>query len=162
LVLQRQVAVKRIVRVLELDPANVERFLREARTTAKVENPHVVKIHDFGRDEEDHPFYVMELLEGRSLAELLDVERRLAPRRAISLLLQVLDALETMHERGVLHRDLKPNNVMVLQRAGHEDLVKVVDFGIAKVVDQTTMTAANTVVGTLQYLPPEAFRAATP
>lgn len=102
----------------------------------------------------------MEFLEGQSLQELLERDGPLSSTRAIAIMAQILDALEAMHLNGVLHRDLEPNNLMLVPSSGGGELVKVVDFGVSKSRGATALTTGNVLMGTLQYLPPEAFHGA--
>ncbi|HEX8438873.1 serine/threonine-protein kinase [Archangium sp.] len=155
--LDRAVAVKFLAGEAASSPEAQARFAREARALALLDHPNIVRVHDFG-DEEGERFLVMELVEGRSLAELLP----LPPAEAVRMALQVCDALAYAHARGVVHRDIKPANILV-DGAGR---VKVTDFGIARIVRQEgprdTLTAAHTVVGTPEYMAPEALVGAPP
>jgi len=155
--LDRPVAVKFLAGEVASNPEAQARFTREARALALLDHPNIVRVHDFG-DEEGERFLVMELVEGRSLAELLPM----APAQAVRVVLQVCDALAYAHARGVVHRDIKPANILVAD----EGLVKVTDFGIARIVRQEgprdTLTAAHAVVGTPEYMAPEALAGAPP
>jgi len=134
------------------DPALAGRFLQEARATAGLKHPHIVSITDFGRLPDKTPYFVMERLVGRNLAEL-DHAGRLPVGRAVRIILQIADALGAAHEAGVVHRDLKPENVFVVGDAGKgsggggED-VRVVDFGAAKIAGATRITKTGIVFGT--------------
>ena len=152
-VLQRQVAVKVLSPPYDQDPLFVERFRREARTAAGLSHPNIVAVFDSGSDGEQH-YLVMEYVAGQSLAELLAHQGRLAPRRAGELASQVCAALAAAHTQGVVHRDVKPGNVLV---AG-DGLVKVTDFGIAKAATSHTLTGSGMVLGTAAYLSPEQAR----
>ncbi|HEV2893187.1 MAG TPA: serine/threonine-protein kinase, partial [Actinomycetota bacterium] len=123
-VLGRQVALKVLVAELAADDRATRRFVREARATARLAHPNVARVFDFGRDG-DAPFLVMELLEGETLAARL-ASGPLGPAEAARIAAAVADALEAAHRRGIVHRDVKPSNVM-LTRDGE---VKVLDFGI--------------------------------
>jgi eukaryotic-like serine/threonine-protein kinase len=149
-VLERQVAVKVLSPPFAQDPVFVERFRREARAAARVSHPNVVAVFDSGSDAGEH-YLVMEYVAGQSLAELLADQGRLAPRRAAELGVEVCAALAAAHAQGLVHRDVKPANVLV----GAEGRVKVADFGIVKAAATVTLTGNGTVLGTAAYLSPE-------
>ena len=149
-VLQRQVAVKVLSPPYAQDPSFVERFRREARTAARLSHPNIVAVFDSGSDAEQH-YLVMEYVPGQSLAELLHRHGRLAPRRAAELAVEVCAALAAAHAQGLVHRDIKPGNVLL----GRDGRVRVTDFGIAKTAAADTMTGSGMVLGTAAYLPPE-------
>ena len=155
--LDRQVAVKFLTGEAAASPEAQARFAREARALALLDHPNIVRVHDFG-EEEGERFLVMELVEGRPLTALLP----LPPPEAVRMALQVCDALAYAHARGVVHRDIKPANILV----DGEGRVKVTDFGIARVVGaggrRDTLTAVHTVVGTPEYMAPEALAGAPP
>ncbi len=134
----------------------IPRFEREAQTLAMVHHPHVVMIHDFGRMENGALFLVMEYVEGKTLKKVLKEKQRLAPRRAVHIIRQLLLGLEAIHAAHLMHRDLKPDNIILAQVNGDPDFVKLVDFGLAKpVIDPNPLTIAGMMVGTPQYLAPE-------
>jgi eukaryotic-like serine/threonine-protein kinase len=149
--LDRTVAVKILSGQLAHDPSFVERFRRESKTAAKLNNPNIVGVYDSGA--EDHTDYiVMELVEGRTLDEFLAGGGRLSPVRSVELLENVAGALAYAHQRGVIHRDIKPGNIMVTR----EGQVKVMDFGIARLTTtKETLAETATVLGTAAYLSPE-------
>jgi eukaryotic-like serine/threonine-protein kinase len=149
-VLERQVAVKVLSPPYAQDPVFVERFGREARAAAQLSHPNIVAVFDSGTDA-DQPYLVMEYVPGESLAQLLHRQGRLAPRRAVELAIQVGAALAAAHAQGLVHRDVKPANVLV----GPDGQVKVTDFGIVKAAAATTLTGTGTVLGTAAYLSPE-------
>jgi len=156
----RKVAIKILLPDAVTRPALVERFRREARLTARIEHEHVVECLDFGVSEAGECFYVMEWLRGEDLHALLRRERALAWPRARAIVAQVCRALAAAHDRGVVHRDLKPGNIFLVQREGNPDFVKVLDFGIAKLIapdepPAETLTRAGEVVGTTPYMAPE-------
>ncbi len=136
-----------------------ERFIREAKATASVKHPNVVQITDFGRFPDGIPYFVMELLEGQTLGEIIKAGGPLPAGRAIRVIRKVAGALGAAHEAGVVHRDLKPDNVFVVD--GHDSGgtsgtdVRVVDFGAAKIVGSSRMTRAGVVFGTPHYMSPE-------
>lgn len=152
-VLQRTVAVKVLDPPYAQDPSFVERFRAEARTAAGLSHPNIVAVFDSGSDGGVH-YLVMEYVPGESLAGLLHRHGRLPPRRAAELAGQVCAALAAAHAQGVVHRDIKPGNVLL---AG-DGLVKVTDFGIAKAATGHTVTGSGVVLGTAAYLPPEQAR----
>jgi serine/threonine-protein kinase len=151
LVLDRTVAVKMLpADVAQEDSRRVARFQREARAAASLANPRVVAIYDTGEDESAR-FIVMECVSGRSLAEVLREEAPLAPARAARIAAQIADALASAHAAGIVHRDIKPGNVML----GPDDAVKVLDFGIARSMDGGALTQSTSVLGTTAYIAPE-------
>jgi eukaryotic-like serine/threonine-protein kinase len=149
-VLERHVAVKVLSPPYAQDPLFVERFRREARSAAKLSHPNIVAVFDSGSDA-DQPYLVMEYVAGQSLAQLLASQGRLAPRRAAELAIEVCKALAAAHAQGLVHRDVKPANVLVAE----DGRVQVTDFGIVKAAAATTLTGTGTVLGTAAYLSPE-------
>jgi eukaryotic-like serine/threonine-protein kinase len=157
--LDRIVAVKTLREDLARDQTFQARFRREAQSAASLNHPSIVAVYDTGEDMLGHtpvPYIVMEYVDGRTLRDLLRDDRRLLPERALEITDGVLRALDYSHRNGIVHRDIKPGNVM-LTRAGD---VKVMDFGIARAVSdaQATMTQTAQVIGTAQYLSPEQAR----
>src|SRR5438067_5026208 len=157
--LDRVVAVKTLREDLARDQTFQARFRREAQSAASLNHPSVVAVYDTGEDDThgSHiPYIVMEYVDGRTLRDLLRDDRRLLPERALEITDGVLRALDYSHRNGIVHRDIKPGNVM-LTRTGE---VKVMDFGIARAVSdaQATMTQTAQVIGTAQYLSPEQAR----
>ena len=148
--LGRQVAVKVLKEDLAHDPRFVERFRREARAAGALSHPNVAGVYDFGNHEERH-YMVMELARGRDLARLLREEGPLSPERSARVASQIARALAHAHAAGVVHRDVKPANVIV----DDNDRVKVTDFGIARAVGDSTLTATGSVLGTAHYISPE-------
>lgn len=148
--LGRRVAVKLLKGDLAEDTLFVERFRREARSVATLIHPNIANVFDYGEDH-GHSYIVMELVEGRDLARVLAEAGPLDPARAITIATQVCEALGHAHASGVVHRDVKPANVIV----GPGDRVKVTDFGIAQAAGDATLTAAGSVLGTAQYISPE-------
>jgi eukaryotic-like serine/threonine-protein kinase len=147
--LSRRVALKLLHRRFSADPAFVERFRREAQSAASLQHPNVVGVYDRGAW--DGTYYIaMEYLPGRSLKQLIRQEAPLDPLRAIDITLQILKAARFAHRRGVIHRDLKPHNVIV----DENDQAKVTDFGIAR-AGASDMTETGSIMGTAQYLSPE-------
>ena len=156
-----EVAVKLLHRDLVREKHALERFRREARTAAMIRHPNVVSIHDFNDGTGNGEAYiVMELVQGVSLGKLLRREGRMPARRAVHLMENICAGVGVAHRRGLLHRDLKPDNVIVMPPShdGDEETAKVVDFGLAKVRDVTAsgaLTQTGTVIGTLYYMSPE-------
>jgi eukaryotic-like serine/threonine-protein kinase len=155
----RPVVVKFLHAMLSEKAGIVDRFEREARATALINHPNCVALVDFGLDE-GAPFLVMEYAEGRTLADVLD-HGPIAPARAVRIIMQVLSGLAHAHARGILHRDLKPANVMIVDLAGFDDFVKILDFGLAKMVgpvangDKRDVTVEGIAIGTPGYMSPE-------
>jgi len=149
----RTLQTPRAIKVLlphEVDEGVVERFVREGQISASLRHPNIVEIYDVGEENESH-FLVMELIEGDSLLHLLRRTGALPLHRAVGLLRQVADALDYAHARGVVHRDVKPSNIIV----GPNDEVTLIDFGIARALDESRMTRVGVVVGTFEYMAPE-------
>ena len=157
--LDRIVAVKTLREDLARDATFQARFRREAQSAASLNHPSIVAVYDTGEDMAGPthvPYIVMEYVDGRTLRELLRDDRRLLPERALEITDGVLRALDYSHRNGIIHRDIKPGNVMLTRSAE----VKVMDFGIARAVSdaQATMTQTAQVIGTAQYLSPEQAR----
>ncbi len=158
LALKRPVALKLLRPEASNDDESLSRFALEARAVASLGHPHIGALFDFHAQRDPVPFLVMELIEGESLRALLDRERSLAPPRAVYIARQVLAALAAAHASGTVHRDVKPTNVMILRSAAIADLVKLVDFGVAKMADSVTrahVTEGGVMLGTPQYMAPE-------
>ena len=154
--LERQVALKLIHRELAMNETIVARFEREMRMTASIEHPHTVRVYDFGRID-GQPFLAMEYLAGRSLRAILDTTGALPPGRLAAIGLQIAKALRAAHQAGIVHRDLKPDNVLLVDGYGERDFVKVLDFGIARPLEQDAgfQTSAGAIIGTPAYMSPE-------
>ena len=150
--LNRTVAVKVLFPELAHDDAFVERFRREARAAASLNHHNIVSVYDFGEDEGSW-FIVMEYVEGRNLRDIIRAEGPLDPARAAQLAAEVAAALAAAHAQGIIHRDVKPANVLIASEAG---TVKVADFGIARAAGaRQGLTMPGTVLGTATYLSPE-------
>lgn len=152
--LGRQLALKALRADLARDGDLGQRFIREARAAASVAHPNVVQITDFGNLPSGQPYFVMELLVGESLSAILRKGGPLPAARATRLLTQIVDALGAAHAAGVVHRDLKPDNILICPGPSG-DIVKVLDFGLAKVAGQSRLTKAGVVFGTPYYMSPE-------
>lgn len=157
--LERPVAVKVLTRSLVESPASLHRFQREARLAARLVHPAIVTVHDFGKTETGSPFLVMERVRGATLGEILEREGRLSAPKVADWFDQMLGGLAAAHRAGVVHRDLKPDNVMVSTQ-GDRAIVKIVDFGLAKIRESGGMsaTAPGVVLGTLSYMSPEQLK----
>ncbi|HYE13344.1 MAG TPA: serine/threonine-protein kinase, partial [Pyrinomonadaceae bacterium] len=169
LLIERPVAVKVLSTRLVTDEAARERFRREALAAGRIQHSNAVAVTDFGETSDGLVYIVMELLEGRSLRDVLAREAPLDPARAVSLMLQTSAAVAAAHEAGVIHRDLKPGNIFVVQRPSAPYLVKVLDFGIAKLgagaagdaAFHDTLTGTGVMIGTPRYMSPEQCDGAT-
>lgn len=161
LILGKEYALK-LLAADKLSAESWSRFQSEAKALARLHHPGVVGIHNMGIDAQECPYYVMDLLEGESLSQIVKGNRRLPVSRALPIFIQLADALDSAHQQGIIHRDIKPSNVMVLQEK-NSDKVKLVDFGIARLsnrgvgkdFDSQNKTAAGTVFGTPYYMSPE-------
>ena len=155
--LGRRVAVKLLKEELASDPRFIERFRREARAAAALSHPNVAGVFDYGEDD-GRPFIVMELIDGRDLSRVMRDEGPLGVERTTSIAGQIALALGHAHSAGLIHRDVKPHNVIVMS----DDRVKVTDFGIARATGESTLTATGTILGTAQYISPEQASGETP
>ncbi len=150
--LGRKVALKVMAERYAEDGEFVERFRREAQAAARLNHPNIIAVYDRG-EADGRPYIAMEYLQGRTLKQVIQKEGQLPPERAIAIAMQVLAGLRYAHEHGVVHRDVKPHNVLV----GDDGRIKVTDFGIAHAGDPQ-MTEVGSIVGTAQYLSPEQAR----
>ena len=159
----RVVALKVLVEGLAADPTYRARFVREARIAARLRDPHVIPIHSFG-DIDGRLYLDMRLVEGDDLATVLARDGVLLPERAVPIIEQVAAALDAAHDEGLIHRDVKPANVLVTHaRAGRPEFVYLADFGIARptdTLDQTALTGTGAVMGSAAYMAPERFLSA--
>jgi len=153
--MKKQVAVKVLHPATSRHPAVTERFIGEARALAQIGHRHVCHATDFGQTADGEFYLVMEFLEGRTLSDLMQRERRVAPDRAVFIVEQMCAGLAACHYKGIVHRDLKPENVMLVEADGYPDTVKLFDFGIAHVVEQDAVQRRDTVMGTVEYMAPE-------
>ncbi len=159
--MDRPVAIKLLQQRFIEDEAARGRFHKEARAAVKLRHANAVAVNDFGQTPEGCVYIVMELLEGRTLREILKREAPLETARAISITLQAADAVAAAHNAGIIHRDLKPSNILVTQSAEQPAVVKVLDFGIAQFTpddddeDESAVVPANSVIGTPRYMSPE-------
>src|SRR5438477_267670 len=153
--LERAVAVKLLAEHLAEDPTFVSRFQREAQAAARLVHPNIVQVFDSGQDERTGQYFiVMEYIEGSSCAEILRDEGWVEVEQAIAIIEQACEGLDYAHRHGVIHRDVKPGNLLRTR----EGLVKLADFGIAKATEQSSITQVGSVLGTAAYLAPEQAR----
>jgi serine/threonine-protein kinase len=159
--LTQKIAVKVLHQHLTGDESLARRFHREAKSAFTLNHPNSITIMDFGQDDDGLLYIAMELLEGRSLHDVIHEDGPLALERTVRILDQVCLALDEAHHQKIVHRDLKPENIMIQHRRGEPDFVKVCDFGIAKVQDasgESAITMAGMVCGTPEYMSPEQAR----
>jgi serine/threonine-protein kinase len=147
-----------------VSPSAVARFEREVRATAELTHPNTVRLFDYGVTDDGLCYYVMELIEGEDIAALVARAGAQPPARALYLVAQAARALAEAHAKGIVHRDVKPENLIVTRAGGEHDFVKVLDFGIAKRAsgrEEAGLTQTGWVIGTPMWLPPEAFAGTT-
>ena len=157
--LPRKFAIKILRPELAHQHNFIERFRREAIAAARVEHPNVIYITDFGPTEDGSVYLVMEYLEGIGLDEMIGRHTRLPMHRMLPILIQIADALDHAHQMNVIHRDLKPENILLTEVRGHKDVIKILDFGIAKLQEpefaNVALTMKGQVFGTAEYMSPE-------
>ena len=161
--LKRAVAVKLLKPEMSQNAMLLRRFSAEAEAVAKLDHPNTVKVYDFGQDTDGALFIAMEYIEGASLRGAMTAHGPLPPARALAIAIQVAASLADAHAQAIVHRDLKPDNVMLQDKGRQRDIVRVLDFGIAKLRDdqrstQQAMTQAGDMLGTPQYMAPEQIR----
>lgn len=164
----RKVALKVLSKDLADDPRVIERFYREARQTCQLTHTNTVVCYDFGEDRDRHLLYLaMEYLDGCTLLDIIEREGAISPIRTLGIIEQVAASLQEAHDRGIIHRDLKPANIMLITREGNNSFVKVIDFGIAVIFNQSQqeqqadhprLTRSGMVMGTPHYMAPEQIR----
>ena len=159
--LRKRVALKMLRPHMRHDPECVRRFLREGECAARVSHPNVVHVSDVGMAPEGVPYLVMELLDGITLEDLMVREGPLSLSFAVDLLLPVIDAVSATHAAGVLHRDIKPGNILLARMPDGSVVPKLVDFGIATLSERRTITGALGPIGTPHYMSPEQARGAS-
>lgn len=158
--IDREVAVKLLRADLLKDPDVVKRFVREARAGARLNHSNIATVHMVGQTEEGVPFLVMEFVEGEPLSAVLGVDKPLPLRRIVHIGAQIASALAEAHGQGIVHRDLKPENILLTEKRGESEVVKIVDFGIAKMIahaapGEDPISRMGTVFGTPHYIAPE-------
>jgi tRNA A-37 threonylcarbamoyl transferase component Bud32 len=159
----RKVALKTLHSHLSQDPSVSQRFHREVGTIAQLEHPNTIKVYDFGATADGTLYIAMEFVAGKSLSQLLEESKVIAPERVLRIVGQIAGSLEEAHQQGIIHRDLKPDNVVLTQRAGEKDVVKLLDFGIAARTEsadaqrEQKLTQQGMVLGTPPYMSPEQF-----
>lgn len=159
--LRRPTAIK-LLDVEKINAGSIARFEREVQITCQLNNPNTIAIYDYGRTPEGVFYYAMEYLDGINLENLVQASGPLPESRVIHLLLQICGSLFEAHSKGLVHRDIKPANIMLNRRGGLPDVIKVLDFGLVKALDekkQAGMTAANSLTGTPLYISPEGINA---
>ena len=155
--LKRPTAIKLLSAELNA-PEDLERFRREVQMTAKLKHPNTITIYDYGRTEDGTFYYAMELLDGVTLVDIVRTEGPLPESRVVHILRQCAMALNEAHSLGLVHRDIKPNNIMLTQQGGAHDVTKVLDFGLVKNVDSNvdaTKTWTEAIIGTPRFMSPE-------
>jgi serine/threonine-protein kinase len=152
---KRDVAIKVIKPALSSDPKVVRHFEREAELASKLSQPNTVSVFDYGKTEDGRLYIAMELLKGRTLLRVMLDDGTFSVERAVRVSSQICDAFEAAHALGIVHRDLKLENVIVLDQPAGRDLVKVLDFGLAKLFGETSSGSGLGVVGTPRYMAPE-------
>jgi molecular chaperone DnaK len=157
--LGRRVALKMLRKRFAANEAAIERFLTEARAINRIRHENCIEVTDLFESDDGQTCYIMEALEGRSLAELLRSVGAPRPERTVRIAHQVASAMVAVHDAQIIHRDLKPENIFLTQRGGRDDFVKLLDFGVAKLTDQVGLSVTETnvgvAVGTLEYMSPE-------
>ncbi|MFT3770829.1 MAG: protein kinase [Minicystis sp.] len=159
LTLQQRVAVKLLKPGSTREPEVIERFLREARAASRLESAHVARVFDVETLDDGTPFIVMELLDGCDLAALVR-QRTLAPAEAVGYVREACDAIAEAHALGIIHRDVKPANLFLSRKRTGESVVKVLDFGISKLIEDTRITEVQVGMGSAEYMSPEQMRSA--
>lgn len=158
--MERTVVVKVIHQSLMYRNDMIERFKRECKIAARLNHPNVVSVYDFGLINERQPYLVMEYIHGMSLSTMLTKQSRMALPVATRVMMQACSGLEEAHNCGIIHRDLKPDNILLQEKVDRPDWVKIVDFGIANLLDnsdQKKLTRTGVVIGTPEYMAPEQF-----
>jgi len=158
--MKRIVAIKMLLSHTKTDPTNIERFKQEARAISALKHPNLVAVYDFGITTAGDPYLVMDLVEGESLSAVLERERHLSPQRIVPMAIQACAALSYAHEQGIIHRDVKPGNIMITRSEDGGELVKLLDFGIARLLGPLEeqcqrLTKTGEIFGSPLYFSPE-------
>ncbi len=155
-VLGKPLAMKVLRADVSKDDEIITRFRQEAQSASAIGSPHIIDISDFGQLPDGSTYFVMEFLDGQELTSLIEDDEAISNQRAVKIAMQLCDALGAAHDAGIVHRDMKPDNVFLIRRMGDDDFVKVLDFGIAKVGGANSkLTKAGQVFGTPHYMSPE-------
>jgi eukaryotic-like serine/threonine-protein kinase len=167
LLLERIYALKTLKSTTDDNEESRARFDREAKTAARLSHPALVSVYDYGTTAYGEAFIVMDFVAGKSLGEMISTQGPLETPRALRIFSQIIDGLAYTHANGVIHRDLKPSNVMIVTNEKNEDIVKIVDFGIAKIVEEQTdttpaLTKTGELFGSPMYMSPEQCRGQKP
>lgn len=152
LILEREVAVKMMALDFQEDQSNYRRFQREAASTTELTHPNIVNVYDVG--EGDHPYIVMEYIAGLDLKEYIQENHPISYKKVLDIMKQILSAIAYAHANGVIHRDIKPHNILI----DKDNHVKITDFGIAVALSQNSITQTNSLLGSVQYISPEQAR----
>lgn len=158
--MERIVAIKMLQAQLITDSMSVKRFQQESKAAARIKHPHIIDVYDFGISPTGQPYIVMEFLSGTPLSDVIKDQGQVGVERTIKIMAQACDALEHAHRQGVVHRDLKPSNIVLTKYDEDDDFVKVVDFGVAKLMptagqEGQRLTQAGEVCGSPVYMSPE-------
>jgi serine/threonine protein kinase len=161
--LRKVVALKMMLPHLVANVQSLQRFQQEAEAASNLSHPNVVVVYNFGATRSNQPYLIMDYLQGKSLAHVIETEGRLDPARAVPIFMQIAGALAHAHEKGVIHRDLKPSNILLTETTEQADFVKIVDFGIAKILptegrEAAQLTQTGEVFGSPLYMSPEQCR----
>lgn len=159
-VMDRTVAIKMLQAHHLNDSMSVKRFQQESKATCRLNHPHIITVYDFGISPTGQPYIVMDYLEGKPLSDIIKDEGHVGVDRALKIVRQASEALGHAHKQGVIHRDLKPSNIVLIDREGDKDFVKVVDFGVAKLMEEGStegqkLTQMGEVCGSPVYMSPE-------
>ncbi len=161
--IDRRIAIKMLNQTVARDPGWIQRFRNEGRACSQLTHPNTIRLIDFGQTSNGRPYMAMEYLDGISLYDAIQDTAPMEPIRVMSILSQCCASLSEAHQAGIIHRDIKPDNVFLLEIEGQKDFVKLLDFSVAKLMQSSSLkTMAGIVFGTPQYMSPEQARAAPP